>query len=396
MRRPESLTPGLLAVLGFMAATAPLATDFYLPSFTNIAEDLGVPASGVQLTLMAFMFGMAAGQIVLGPLSDRLGRRRVLLVALSVFALASVVMPFSPTLTVFVVLRFVQGLSGAAGVVISRAIAADFSKGETAVRALSLIAVVTSLGPLIAPPIGGAIVVVADWRVVLGVIAAAAVVLVIVVWLVVPESLPPERRHTGGVGVVIRTLRTAATAPGFAAYALTFAFAFAAMISYISASSFVAQSVIGMSAIEYSFAYAVGSSGLILMNLVSARWAPRVGPKRMLNVGILLQALAAGWFLVFVLTGSLSAWSFIVGALFIGSGAALCMANGSALALAQTPTVRGSGSALLGGAQFIVGAIGTPLVGLWGEGTALPMVIVVGVAVVLAVIVRSFAPRISN
>ncbi len=149
------LTPGLLAALGFIASVGPLSVDLYLPAFTDIAADLDAPATSIQLTLTTFLIGIAVGQLILGPLSDRLGRRRVLVPSLVVFALSSAGMVFVPTVELLVGLRFVQGLSGAAGIVLARAIAVDLSEGRTAVRALSLIAMVVGLGPIVAPIVGG-------------------------------------------------------------------------------------------------------------------------------------------------------------------------------------------------------------------------------------------------
>lgn len=152
MTAGRRLTPGLLAALGFITAVGPFAVDMYLPSFTQIGTELAAPASSVQLTLTAFLIGIGVGQLILGPLSDRFGRRPVLVIALAVFAASGVAMAFTPTVEVFIALRLVQGLTGAAGMMLARAIAVDLSEGETAVRALSLIAMLVGLGPLIAPP----------------------------------------------------------------------------------------------------------------------------------------------------------------------------------------------------------------------------------------------------
>ncbi|MFD4422260.1 multidrug effflux MFS transporter [Agromyces sp. NPDC058484] len=372
--RPLSLTPGLLAVLGVLAAVGPIAVDMYLASFTDIADELGADAASVQLTLTAFLIGMSAGQLLLGPLSDRWGRRPVLLAALVVFAASGTAMAFAPTIGVFIALRLVQGLSGAAGVVLARAIAVDLSTGATAVRALSLIATVVGVGPLIAPPIGGFVSSAWGWRAVLGVIAVASVVMLLLAWLRVPESLPPEKRHTGGLGATVRRFGTLLRDPGLALYTLAFGLGFAAMMSYISASPFVGQAVLGMSPIGYSFGFAAGAAALILANLLNARVAERVGPRRMLLVGVTLLVLAASALIVLSTTGTLTPAAFIACAFVTTGGTGLTMSNASALALARTtPSSRGAGSALLGASQFLLGGLASPVVGLWGEHTAVPM-----------------------
>lgn len=393
MSARERLTPGLLAALGFLAGIGPLATDMYLSSFTDIARELGTSASGVQLTMAGFMVGLGAGQLIIGPLSDRFGRRPVLLISLAVLAASAVAMVFSVSIEMFVALRFVEGLFGAGGVVICRAIAADLSTGETAVRALSVIAMVGATGSLIAPPLGAAVSVVGGWRAVLAAIAAFMIAMLVVSLVVVPESLPPAARQTGGVGALGRMLGTAVAAPGFVAYGLVFTGGFATMILYISASPFVGQSVLGMPPMGYALGYAIGGAALVAANLLNARVATRVGPTRMLTVGVGLQLTAGVLFTALVLAGLLSPWTFIVTAIFLTSGTGLVMANASALALARTPTVRGSGAALIGGTQFAVGGFIAPLPGLWGEHTALPMALSILATAAVLTACRLFARR---
>jgi DHA1 family bicyclomycin/chloramphenicol resistance-like MFS transporter len=375
MRR-RRLTPALLATLGFLAGVGPFATDMYLASFTEIAHDLGGTPATVQLTLTTFLFGIAAGQLVLGPISDRFGRRRVLVTALAVFAASSIALVFSPSLPVFIALRAVQGFSGAAGVVVSRAVAVDLSEGDTAVRALSLMAMVAGLGPLIAPPIGGAIAQAANWHVVLAMLAAIAVIMLLLAVLVVPESLPPQQRHTGGFATLAGRFRTLLTDRAFAGGTLAFATGFAAMMAYISASPFVGQVVLRMSPFAYALAFATGAVSLVLANSLNARIAPRVGPGRMLIVGVAMIATSALVLTVLSTTGSLGVASFIACAFVLTGGAGFTMSNASALALARAEQARGSGAALLGATQFFIGGLSTPVVGLWGEHTAVPMAIV--------------------
>ena len=380
MRDRSSLTPGLLAALGFVSAVGPFATDMYLASFTDIADDLGTDASSVQLTLTAFLIGIGIGQLILGPLSDRWGRRPVLLSALAVFALSGVATVFSPTIGVFVALRFIQGFSGAAGVVVARAVAADLSRGAETVRALSLIATVVGLGPLLAPPIGGLVATLGGWRGVLGVLAVVSVAMLLVAAAVIPESLPPTQRHAGGLGSTFRALSGLLRDGGLTAYVLAFALAFATMMSYIAASPFVGQSVLGMSPLVYSVGFGASAAALLLSNLANARLAPRFGPSRMLFIGTTLLVAASVALTALAAFGALSPWTFIACAFAATAGTGFTMSNASALALGRAGHARGSGSALLGASQFLLGGLVSPLVGLWGEHTALPMAITMTVA----------------
>ena len=394
MTAGRRLTPGLLAALGFITAVGPFAVDMYLPSFTQIGTDLAAPASSVQLTLTAFLIGIGVGQLILGPLSDRFGRRPVLVIALAVFAASGVAMAFTPTVEVFIALRLVQGLTGAAGMMLARAIAVDLSEGETAVRALSLIAMLVGLGPLIAPPIGGAVAAIAGWRGVLGVLAAISVAMFVLAVAVVPESLPPEKRHAGGVASAFARYGTLLRDGGVRGYVTVFAFGFAAMMAYISASPFVGQTVLRMPPLVYAFGFAAGAAGIVLSNLVNARVAPRVGVRRMLLVGVALSIVASVGLAVLALTGALQPATFILCAFVLTSATGLIMSNASALALARAAAARGAGAALLGSSQFLVGAIASPLVGLWGEDTAVPMALVALVAsAVAAVVVLLTRPR---
>lgn len=381
--RPR-LSRGLLAALGLLAATSAVATDLYISSIPSIAHDLGTTASQVQLTLSLFFFGSGIGQLLLGPLSDSLGRRPVLVGGFTVFALAGIATIFTPNIETLIALRLVQGISGSVGMVLARAIAADLSTGETAVKALSLIAMLVGLGPLLAPPIGGAAHELWDWRGVLATLAVISTIMLLVAWRAVPESLPPEKRLPHGIGATLRPFARLLKDRAFVVLMLAYGLGFTAMISYISASPFVGQRLLRMSALSYALAFAAGASAMLIANLVNSRIAPRVGPARMLAVGSGLLLLGGGGMLAFVLSGTLSTPAFIVCAFVLTGGAGLTMSNASALALARAGAARGSGSALLGTAQFALGGAAAPLVGLWGETTALPMALIVAAAALLS------------
>lgn len=387
--RPR-LTPALLAVLSFLAAVGPFATDLYLASFTAIARDLDAPASSVQLTLTAFLLGMGIGQLVLGPLSDQLGRRPVLVISLGVFALASVLMVFSPNIGIFIALRALQGIAGAAGVVVSRAIAVDLSEGAAAIRAISLIAMFVGLGPLIAPPIGGAVLQLADWRAVLATLAGISVVMCSLAALFVPESLPAEARRSSGLQTTLGSFADLLRTRDFLTLMCIFGLGFGSMMAYISASPFVGQVILEMSPLAYSLAFTAGALAMILANSINVRLAGRVLPQRMLLLGTALSLAAGIALTALAATNTLSAVSFVACAFALTGGTGLIMSNASALALALTAGARGAGSALLGATQFTVGGLASPLVGAWGEHTALPMAVFV-----LAASTLSFSGAIS-
>ncbi|MFT3797194.1 multidrug effflux MFS transporter [Microbacterium sp.] len=391
---PHRLTARLLAVLAVVAATTALSTDMYLSSFTAIATDLYASGAAVQLTLTAFFVGVGVGQLLLGPFSDRWGRRPVLLAALIVFTAASVAMVFAPTIEVLIALRLVQGVASAAGAVVSRAIAADLSTGQTAVRALSLIALGGAFGPLVAPPLGALVAGWWGWRGVLAVLAATGILMVAMATIAVPESLPPERRHGGGVVAAFARFGPLLRMPRFTGLILAYALGFATFIGYIAGSPFVGQLVLGMTPLGYALAYSLSGTALITANLVNARVAPRVGPRLMLRLGLVVMVGASTVLLLLAATGALAVWSFIACAFCVVGSNGLVLANGSALALAETDTgSRGAGSALLGAAQFALAGFASPLVGIAGEHTAVPMAVAMTAASGLACLLGMLATR---
>ncbi|MDX2377327.1 multidrug effflux MFS transporter [Microbacterium sp. LRZ72] len=388
------LTPALLTVLGFLAAVGPLAVDFFLPSFTDIATDLDVSASTVQLTLTGFLIGVAGGQLVLGPASDRFGRRPVLVVGMGLFALASIGLFFVPNIGVFIALRVVQGFGGAAGMVVARAVAVDLSTRSASVRPLSLIMMMVGLGPIIAPPIGGLLAGVWGWRGTIGAMAIFAVIMFVLALFAVPESLPKDQRTLGGGITVARSLGRLLRDAALRGYLIAFALGFGGLIAYVSASPFVAQVVLGMGPVGYSLSFAVAGTGMVLANLVNAWISPRVGPKRMLPVGQALALIAGVGVLVLALTGVLAIWSFIIFGFVLSAGTGLMLANATALALARADRARGGGSALLGASQFVLGAAFSPLVGLAGEDTAVPMAVIIVAGVSIGVVFAWHAGRV--
>ncbi len=387
------IAPALLAVLGFLSAVGPFATDMYLASLPTIADDLSASAASVQLTLTAFLFGMAAGQFVFGPLSDRYGRRPVVLVALALFAVSSIALVFTPSVGLLITLRAAQGATGAAGVVIARAVAADLTTGAEAVRALSIMTTISSLSILIAPLAGSMVLTVAGWRGVLACLAVIAVLMFVLAFVALPESLPPEDRLAGGFRPVLRSASSLLRDPAFVSNALTHMLGFAMLMAYVSSSTFVVQSVLDLGPVAYGASFACGALAMIAATMVNARLAASVGPERMRAVGIGLALIGGATLLLLVVTGSLTVYWFVACAMLISAAAGLILADSTALALARATHARGTGSAILGCGQFLFGAAVSPVVGLWGEHTALPMAVCVSTSAVLALVTASIAQR---
>jgi DHA1 family bicyclomycin/chloramphenicol resistance-like MFS transporter len=351
---PKPLT---VLVLALLTSTAPLATDMYLAGFPRIAADLGSDAASVQLTLTTFMAGLALGQLTIGSLSDRWGRRRPLLAGTLACALGSVLCAVAPNIAVLVAARFLQGFAGAAGIVIARATVADTTRGAAAARLFSVLGIIGGLAPVIAPLLGGALLGPVGWRGVFGALTLAATLMLLGSFVVLRETLPPERRHSGGLAGTLRATRGVLSNRRYLGYTLTFIFAFGSMFGYISASPFVLQTAFGLSSGWYSVAFAANALGLTCGSLASARLVARFGARRLLAVGlgcllgsnIVLAALA--------FTAALNAPLVLLLLWLSVASMGLIMGNASALAVGETPRSAGTGSALLGAGQFALAAI---------------------------------------
>jgi DHA1 family bicyclomycin/chloramphenicol resistance-like MFS transporter len=370
----RSASPALVLVLGALAALGPLSMDMYLPGLPSMAGELGASASAAQLTLTGSMLGLALGQVLAGPVSDVLGRRRPLLVGLAAFIAASVACALAPTIASLVGLRVVQGFAGAAAIVIARAIVRDLVSGVEAARLFALLFLVAGAAPILAPLVGGQLLFVTDWRGVFLVLGAIGAVLLAAVSLAVPETLAPERRQAGGLRRTMSTFRQLVADSSFVACGLGLALPFAAMAAYIAGSAFVLQEVYGLSPQAFSAAFAVNAVGIVVAAQAGRALLGRVTSAQLLTVATATQAVGAIALATAVATGA--GLAVVLPSLFVVVGAVgLSMPSASALALDRHPEVAGSASALLGLAQFGLGAAVVPLVGIAGPSTATPMVV---------------------
>jgi MFS transporter, DHA1 family, multidrug resistance protein len=389
----SAIGPALLLVLALLSSVAPFATDLYLPAFPAMVTDLGTDATSIQLTLTAFLVGIAVGQLAFGPLSDRVGRRTPLLVGAAVFVLSSLATVFAPTVELLVVARLVQGLSGAAGMVLSRAIVSDRADGPAAARAMSLMMIVGGVAPVVAPLAGGFIAGPLGWRGVLAVVLAIAVLMLVAVLAVVRESLPPVRRaelraDRVDQGSVARELGSRE----YVGHTLAFAFGFAVMMAYISASPFLYQEMMGLSEMAYGLLFGLNALALMIVSAASATLAGRVDVRRLVGLGLAVSLAGTVLFLAIALTGlpvGLLAVAVFVAVAPLG----LVFGNATALALESVPRAAGSASALLGALQFGLAALVSPLVSLGGEGTAVPAAIVMVTSAIIACVAFVLAGR---
>ncbi len=366
-------------VLGGLTALPPLSMDMYLPALPAVTESLGAPAATIQLTLTACIGGMAFGQLVVGPMSDRWGRRRPLLIGMIVYVVATAICAFAPTAELLIAFRLLQGLAGAAGIVIARAVVRDLYDGVDMARFFSTLMLISGVAPIIAPLIGGQVMRFTDWRGIFAVLTAVGILITFVALRWLPETLPPERRHSGGLGETLRTVRSLLADRVFAGYMLTGGLSFATLFSYVSASPFVVQEIYGASPQTFSLLFGINSVGLIAVGQINGKvLVGRISLDKALAFGLSVIVLAATALLLMTtgVFGKASLFAVAAGLFVLMSAMGLAMPNTNALALMRTPHAAGSASALLGTSAFLLGAVASPLVGVAGEATAVPMAVV--------------------
>ncbi len=376
-----------------MNAIGPLSIDMYLPAFPEIARSLHTSASSVQLTLTACVAGLALGQLVIGPLSDRFGRRIPVIAAMVTYAVASLLCAAATSVGALIALRFVQGLAGAGGIVISRAVVRDLHSGARAVRLFSSLMLVTGLAPILAPLVGAQLLALTSWEGVFVTLSILSALIAALAALGLRETLPVERRSTSGLRRTVQTMAGLLRDRSFLGHALAAGLTFGALFAYISGSSFALQGIYGLSPQLYSLAFAMNGLGLIAASQVNARIVERVGPRRLLRRALACVVTSAVALLVVVSVGGLSVWAVLAPMFVIVSSLAFVLPNATALALADHPAVAGTASALLGLIQFLVGAIAAPLVGVAGPGTAVPMGVVMVVLALGALTAQRAAAR---
>lgn len=391
----DRLTRAILATVVFVGGIAPLATDMYVPAFPLVAADLHASATQVQLSLSTFFVGMALGQLIGGPISDQRGRRRPLLGALLVLAIASLVCAWSPSIAIMLAARFVQGFAGGWAMVVARAIVVDLATGVHLVRSLNVVAGVGGIAPVVGPLLGGMILLLWHWRVSFLFLAAFAAVMTMAVALVVPETLPAGRRHAGGLKELRHAARQVLGRPRFVAYLVVMAFSMGVTFAYVATSAFILQSMNGLTPMMYSILFAANAVGLALATLAAGRMAGRVPTRTVITIGLAATG-AAGLLLLAGAMVGMPLWVAIVGFFALMSAQGLVGANAGALASNEVPEHPGTGSAVLGFLQWCMAGVIAPLAGLGGDRTAVPMaviILVLTVASLAAMALTRTSPR---
>ena len=361
----------LLLALALLSATAPFATDMYLPTLPAVGAEFGAPDSVVQLTLSGFFVGMALGQLMVGPISDVIGRRRLLIVGAIVALLASAIAALSPSIAIFVAARFLQGLGGGACVVLARAMVPDLLSGREAAKTYSLLMAILAIAPAVAPIVGGLLAEPIGWRGIYWVLTGLHAVQLLVVLKIVPETggQSPGGQSATGQRFLARVLSNYATvlkSPRFWGFLTAMAFAFASMFCYIAASSFVFQQEFGLSPRGYAAVFALNALGMCVGSFVNSRCIDKLGTKKVMLGGLCLALLGNVLLLIAVLSGAGLVW-IILALLLCISPNGVIMGNSTAMATGLMRTRAGSVTAIMGFGQSVLAAVVGPLMGLGGN-----------------------------
>jgi MFS transporter, DHA1 family, multidrug resistance protein len=382
----------LIFIVGSLSAFGPLSLDMYLPAFPDMTDDLSASASRIQLTLTACMIGLGLGQAFAGPLSDVLGRRIPLVAGLLLFTVFSLLCMFAPNAEVLIVLRFFQGMSGAAGIVLARAVVRDLYSGPALAQFFSMVMMINGMAPILAPIIGGQLLRFTTWHGVFLVLAGFSSLLLLAVLTWLPETLPRERRQTGGIKPMLASFRVLLADRLFLGYGLSAGLAFGAMFVYIAGSSFVIQNIYDVSPQAYSFMFGANALGIVTLAQINARVVRKAGPRRMMTIGV-TQSAIGGLSLLGVVLLDLGLIPILISLFVVVSAIGFIAPNTAALAMANYPDSAGSASALIGLLQFAIGGMVAPLAGIAGENTAVPMAILIACLGVGAFIVSRILTR---
>ncbi|MFC8597754.1 MULTISPECIES: multidrug effflux MFS transporter [unclassified Isoptericola] len=388
VRLPRARSPfRWVLMLGALAALPAFTVDMYLPSLPQVAADLGSSASFAQLSVSVMLLGGALGQLTIGPLSDRFGRRTPLMWGLALHVVTSLLCAFAPNMTVLVGLRLLQGFFNAACGVASMAVVRDRFVGAEAARILSRLMLVIGVAPMLAPTFGSAVAAAASWRWVFGVLALAGVAMAVVVWRFMPETLPAVRRQAGGARSVFAGYRTLVRDKQFMALAVIPGLGQAVLMSYVVGSPFIFQEGYGLTHGQFALLFAVNGLGLVLSAQVNAALVRRVAPIRLLRAALAIQGVVGVGLLVVALTGAGGLVGLLAVLWLVLAFQGLVPANASAIALSRHGERAGTAAAVIGAVQSGIAGLVSPLVGvLGGDAVAMSWVMLAALACALSVL----------
>jgi DHA1 family bicyclomycin/chloramphenicol resistance-like MFS transporter len=394
MLRPGSR--GLTTLLAMLTGLGPLSMDMYLPSLPAIARVLEAPTARVQLTIASYLIGFAAGQVIYGPISDRRGRRPVLLAALALYATGTLVCAATQSIDTLIAARFLQAVGGSGAIVLARAVVRDLYSGARAGRELSLMGAISGFAPIAAPMIGGVLQTAFGWRASFIVMAAAAVVAIVVVGRLLPETLRRRTDEPISLSFMAQSYAAVLRQGDFLAYLGILTISYAGLFAWISGASVILQRVYGLSAFAFGFTFALGAAGYVLGTTIASRLVLRLGLDRTIGLGVTLLA-AGGLAVAAVVAADIAnaVWLVVAMAIYL-AGLGLAMPQAIAGALTPFPERAGTASSLMGFTQQTVAAIVTAAVGDYLGPSAWPVAGVVVAMGCLSFIIWALTRRLRS
>ncbi len=372
-------TFALTALLAALSAIGPLTTDMYLPSLPDIARQLHASTAQVQFTISAYLIGFAVGQIFYGPVSDRHGRKPVLMAAMALYCVASLACALSTSIEMLIIARTFQALGGSGGIVLTRAIVRDIYAGARAGRELSLIGSVMALAPVLAPIAGGLLQTGYGWRAVFFALVAAGLVGAGIVWLLLPETLNTRAAEPVSIASMGRSYRIVVRNPAYLAYLGITSASYAGLFAWISGAAFVLQNLYGLTPFDFGAAFALGSIGYMTGSALAARIVVRFGLDGVLGVGGCACAVGGLGMVAAVALGLSSSLSLVAPVAIYLAGLGMVLPQGIAGAMTPFPERAGAASSLFGFVQQSAAAVCGAVVGWFLGHSAWPLVL--GVAV---------------
>jgi len=371
-------------VLGLLSAIGPFAIDMYLPALPTIGKDLGTDASVTQLSLLAFFISFALSQLVYGPISDMWGRKAPLYLGISIFAAASVGCALAGDIETLIAFRFLQGIGGAAGMVIPRAIVRDMHTGVAAARLMSLLMLVFSISPILAPLSGSAVIEFYGWRGVFWAVTVAALIGLVLLATQLTETRPAEHRTQSGLGSALAAYRTLLTDRNFLTLTFIGGLGISSFLVYLANSPFVLIDHYGLTPTQYSIAFSLNAVSFFTVSQMTGWLGARFGLIRVMRIAV--TAFAATLVtMALVMSAGFDQLPVMAGFLFVGYGfLGLVIPTSAVLALEEHGEIAGTASSLMGTLHFVTAAVAMVIVSLFADGTALPMAGGIALAAALA------------
>lgn len=382
----------LVFVLGSLTALGPLSMDMYLPALPHVADSLQTTASLTQLSITTCLLGLAAGQLVFGPLSDMKGRRKPLLINIVFYIIFTFLCGMASSVWVFIIFRFLQGFTGAAGIVIARAAARDMYSGKELTQFMALLAIVMGAAPILSPVLGGFILKWINWQAVFFVLSGIGALLFLSVLFFLPETLEEDKRLQGDAFAAVKSFGSLLEDRTFVGIAFSQAFISMGMFAYIAASPFVLQAIYGVSPQEYAYIFGLNGIGIIVMAQVAGRIVHKVSEVKIMFTAI-ISALIGGTLLLLVVFFHLPLPMMILALFMVVATVGLMNTTSFSLAMSRQGHMAGSASAFLGILPFAGGALVSPLTGILGDDNMIPMGVVIFTCSFCAFLIFTFRVR---